>query len=210
MQDWYANPAWANISWVFSEGVLEQAGFVDRLYANGIDANASGFQGSAPGAYLGVVGPLFNDFKTRYMAANSNEDPGLFTANAYDAVYLLAAAAQKAGEATAQGIKDNIRAVAGSPGSQFHGGQWAAMRAAIDSSTDVDYDGASGAVNLDTYGDPLSGYGIWGVNITGKIITLKTYDESTVVAMTQGAPPMPVGTRSGIEVDWSATVRMEG
>ncbi len=197
MQDWYANPAWSGISWVFSEGLLDQTGFVDRLYANGIDANASGFQGSAPGAYLGVVGPLYNDFLTRYKAAYSNQDPGLFTSNAYDAVYLLAAAAEKAGEATAQGIKDNIRLVAGPPGMAFHGGQWAAMRAAIDAGTDIDYGGASGAVNLDTYGDPLSGYGIWGVNSTGKIVTLKTYDEN------------PVGTRSSMDVDWSAVVRSE-
>src|SRR2546426_6546343 len=28
VQDWYANPAWSGISWVFSEGLLEQTGFV--------------------------------------------------------------------------------------------------------------------------------------------------------------------------------------
>jgi ABC-type branched-subunit amino acid transport system substrate-binding protein len=206
MRDWAANPAWSAIQWIFSEGVLDQGGFIDPLYASGI--NASAFEGSAPGAYLGIVGPLYSSFETRYKAAYANQDPGLFTANAYDAVYLIAAAAERAGEATPAGIKANMRAVSGPPGSAFSGGQWAAMKAAIDAGTDVNYEGASGAVNLDEFGDPLSGYAIWGVNAGTQLIeTREFFDEATVISMVQGAPPQPApGTRSA---DWQASVRRE-
>jgi hypothetical protein len=185
------------MQWIFSEGVLEQTGFVDLLVTSGIDPTP--FEGSAPGAYLGIVGALYDSFKTRYMAAYNNQDPGLFTANAYDAVYLLAAAAQKAGVATAQGIKDNIRAVSTPPGTTFSGGQWAAMRSAITNGTEANYEGASGAVDLDALGDPFSGYAIWGVNATNKIVTLEYFSESAVRGMLP-APPAPVaGTRSAID-----------
>lgn len=204
MQDWYANSAWAGMRWIFSEGVLDQGGFIDPLYTAGI--NASAFQGSAPGAYLGIVGPLYDQFKTSYMAAYNNQDPGLFTANAYDAVYLLAASAQKAGEATSAGIKANMQAVSTPPGTQYHGGQWAAIKAAIDAGTEINYEGASGAVNLDQYGDPLSGYAIWGVNAgTHQIQTLEYYNEAMVVALLPAPSPAP-GTRS---VEWQAAARSE-
>jgi len=202
MQGWAANPAWAGVEWLFSEGVLDQGAFIDPLYTAGI--NASAFQGSAPGAYLGIVGTLFDDFETRYKARYSNQDPGLFTANAYDAVYLLAAAAQKAGVADGPEIKAQMRAVATPAGTVFSGGQWALMRAAIVAGTEINYEGASGALDIDTLGDPLSGYGIWGVDPGSRQIeTLEFFNEAAVVALVQGAPPQPApGTRSAASVEW--------
>ena len=185
MRDWAANSAWSSVQWIFSEGVLEQAGFIDKLVQQGIDP--APFQGSAPGAYLGIVGSLYDGFETRYKARYSNEDPGLFTANAYDAIYLLAAAAEKAGTATAAGIAAFIRAVATPPGSNVTGGQWAQIKAAIAAGGDINYEGASGAVNLDALGDPLSGYAIWGIDALDKITTLELFDEATVVRLISGS-----------------------
>lgn len=185
MRDWAANSAWSSVQWIFSEGVLEQAGFIDKLVQQGIDP--APFQGSAPGAYLGIVGSLYDGFEARYKARYSNEDPGLFTANAYDAIYLLAAAAEKAGTATAAGIAAYIRAVATPPGSTFTGGQWAQIKAAIAAGGDINYEGASGAVNLDALGDPLSGYAIWGIDALDKITTLELFDEATVVRLISGS-----------------------
>lgn len=187
MRDWKANTAWANIKWLFSEGVLEQAGFIDKLVTQGIDPKP--FQGSAPGAYLGTVGFQYDAFLARYRAEyGATADPGLFTANAYDAIYLIAAAAQKAGTATGPGIKAQMRAVAAAPGTPVSVGGWVQILAEIAAGRDIDYVGASGQLNLDRFGDPLSGYGIWGINATNRITTLKLYDEATVVALL-GAPP---------------------
>ncbi len=209
MRDWYANNGWRNVQWLFSEGVLDQSGFIDKLTAQGITANvAQTFEGSAPGAYLGVVGGLYDRFLTAYKARFSNEDPGLFTANAYDAVYILAAAAQKAKATVGSALKDQMRAVSGPPGTIYNGGQWKVTSAALNQSVDINYEGASGSVNLDQFGDPLSGYGIWGINQTNKIKTVALFNESQVVAML-GAPPAPVGA-AGTQwpsVEWIAPTR---
>ena len=184
LHDWATNSAWSGVSWLFSEGLLEQTGFVDLLPAQGLsNPTIRAMQGSAPGAYLGVVGSLYDGFLTRYKAAYSGQDPGLFTANAYDAVYLLAAAAEYAGSASPSAIRDALRTISNSPGGTFTGGQWAAMKAQLDAKTDVNYEGASGSLNLDQYGDPMSGYGIWGINATNKIYTVAFYPESLVTTL---------------------------
>lgn len=181
LRDWAANPAWSGVSWIFSEGLLDQSGFVDKLPAQGLsNTTIRAMQGSAPGAYLGIVGSLFNGFKSRYQAAYSGEDPGLFTANAYDAVYLLAAAAEYAGDASPSAIRGALRAVSNSPGPMLTGGQWAQIKADLDNKTKINYEGASGSVNLDQYGDPGSGYAIWGINTTNQIYTVAVYPESLV------------------------------
>jgi len=203
MRDWAANPAWAGVEWLLSEGVLDQAGFIDKLVTQGI--NPQPFEGSAPGAYLGLPpGEFFDDFEVAYKAKYANQDPGLFTANSYDAVYLLAAAAQKAGTATAAGIKANIRSVAIPPGTIVSGGQWATIRAEITAGRDINFEGASGAVNIDALGDPFSGYGIWGVDAANQIETLEIFSEAAVLAML--APPARTTERAEF-VSWIATPR---
>jgi branched-chain amino acid transport system substrate-binding protein len=209
MRDWYANANWRSVKWLFSEGVLDQAGFVDKLTAMMPLTVVQTFNGSAPGAYLGVVGGLYDRFFDNYTARFAGEDPGLFTANAYDAVYLIAAAAQRAQATVGSAIKGQMRTVSGPPGTTMTGGQWKTILPQLNSTADVNYEGASGAVNLDQFGDPLSGYGIWGVDETGKIKTLALFDEAAVVAM-QGSPPETVSASSlGIaSVEWIAPTRL--
>ncbi len=208
MRDWYTNSAWRSVEWLFSEGVLDQAGYIDKLTAQGIPLSVSQlFQGSAPGAYLGVVGDLYNRFLQNYSARFNKEDPGLFTANAYDAVYLISAAAQRAKATVGSAIKDQMRAVSGPPGTVVVGGQWKTMLPLLNQSTDINYEGASGAVNLDQFGDPLSGYGIWGINQTGKIKTVALFNETQVIGML--GPPALVSqldSRSQ-SVEWIAPTR---
>jgi len=201
MRDWAANPAWASVKWVFSEGLLDQAGYVDLLDEQGIDlATIQTFQGSAPGAYLGIVGADYDEFLSRYRAEyGATADPGLFTANAYDAVYLLAAAAQAAGVATPAGIQGQLRPVSTpqTGDTVVKGGQWSTIRTELAAGRGINYEGASGAVNLDQFGDPaLAGYSIWGINNLQRIYTVRNYTEAEVAAML--APPLAVSV-----VAWS-------
>jgi neutral amino acid transport system substrate-binding protein len=132
----------------------------------------------------------------------------LFTANAYDAVYIIAAASQKAQATVGSAIKDQMGVVSGPPGTKYNGGQWKAISAALNASTDIDYEGASGSVNLDKYGDPLSGYGIWGINATNKIKTVALFTEAQVVAMLGPAAANVGGSSSPIlSVEWIAAIR---
>ncbi len=56
-------------------------------------------------------------------------------------------------------------------------------RRLLDAKTDINYEGASGSLNLDQYGDPMSGYGIWGMNATNQIYTVAFYPESLVTSL---------------------------
>jgi hypothetical protein len=63
------------------------------------------------------------------------------------------------------------------------GGEWSKILAELAASHDINYEGASGAVNLDQFGDPLSGYGIWGIDTSNKIKTVAFFNEAAVIAM---------------------------
>jgi branched-chain amino acid transport system substrate-binding protein len=210
MRDWAEEPAWSGIDIMFSEGVLDETLFIDLLDNQGITlATMQGFEGSAPGAYLGIVGDLYDDFLTRYRARyGATADPGLFTANAYDAVYLIAAATQRAGTATAAGIKANLRTVA-SPDTGdtiVSGGQWNTILTEIAAGRGINYEGASGSVNVDSLGDPLSGYGIWGIDANQNATTKAFFNEATVVDLVENAPPAPTSARPEfmLPVEWMA------
>ena len=56
---------------------------------------------------------------------------------------------------------------------------------------DIDYEGASGSVNIDSLGDPLSGYVVWAVNsATGKAFNKEIFPESLVVSLLPSPPMM--------------------
>jgi len=128
--------------------------------------DGAGGQTAFSGAHLGTApsstGPNYEGFATRYSAANSGETPGIFQSNAYDAVYLLALAIEKAGAATGQGIRDALTDVSAG-GTVFGPDEFAAARDAIAAGTDIDYQGASGEVDLDANGDTVAPYALWKV-----------------------------------------------
>jgi len=192
MQNWEQGKAshgaaWNDVKWLLSEGVFEQAAFLNVLKNAPNNFDTSTYEGTAPSAYGGITGPLFDDWAAAY------DDqwgvlPGLFDDNNYDAAFLVALAAQAAGSATGQAIKDNIRRVANAPGTQIFPGEWAKALTEIAAGREVNYEGASGAVNLDEFGDPLSGYIVWGVNATGAAFTKEIFPEALVVSLLP-APP---------------------
>jgi len=93
------------------------------------------------------------DFAARY--ARSVPTNG---ENHYDSAYLAAIAIEIAGTAdSGPAIRDAMGQTAS--GAEIPAGDWAALRAAIASQRQVDYQGASGDVDLDvTSGEPLPPY----------------------------------------------------
>jgi ABC-type branched-subunit amino acid transport system substrate-binding protein len=182
MSDWWASRASWPTEWIFSEGLQAQS-FIDDLVTGGIDVSL--FEGSAP---VAPSGTLYDAFETRYTAEFS-EDPVLFASNAYDAVYMIAIAAQKAGTASGSAIQAEMLDISRPPGTAVNPGPsgWAAF---LDTGTaDVDYEGASGALNWDAFGDPTSAYEIWHMDAANQITRLMFYDEATVVGWL-GAPAL--------------------
>jgi branched-chain amino acid transport system substrate-binding protein len=79
---------------------------------------------------------------------------GTFDAQAFDAAMLVFLAALQAGSSDPADIRDNLVAVSGPAGTQYTFEQLDDAMTAILAGEDIDYEGASGSVNLDENGDP--------------------------------------------------------
>jgi len=110
--------------------------------------------------------------------AKYGEDPGLFTANAYDAMVLVALAMVKAGATDGAAINSAIRDVAG-PGGEVVT-SYADGLAALQAGNDINYEGASGPVDFDSSGTVTSAYLISQVQ-NGKWETFQFYPASEFV-----------------------------
>src|SRR5437773_452596 len=166
--------------WVFSEGLQDQV-FVDQLHDPAVGVDVTKLWGTAPAA---PVSSLYNDFVSRYKARYTNQTPQLYASHTYDAVYLIALAAQKAGAVDGASIKAQLRAVSGglsTGGTVINGGQWSKALTTLAAGTAVNWEGASGSENLNATNDPAVGsYEIWGVNSTFKIDRLAFFGESLI------------------------------
>jgi len=144
-----------------------EALFGEDLLAIGDRAITEGMQGLTPAA--NPADPWGNRFVDAYRIAvgealPESERPRL--QGIYDSVYLFALAMQKGGAATAQAIRDNIALVSGSKGgTAVGGGEFAKAVDLLRAGTAIDYQGASGPIDLDANGDPSRGtYLRWRVS----------------------------------------------
>lgn len=175
MSDWWTNRASWPTEWVFSEGLRDQTLYVDELVTRGIDVST--FEGSSP---VSPSGAQYDAFATRYTAEYPGDTPTLFASNAYDAVYMIALAAEKAGVAAGPEIKAQLLGISRPPGTTVVAGT-AGWSAALIVTGDVDYEGASGSLNWDEFGDPTSSYEIWAMNQSDQIYQKEFFSESTVL-----------------------------
>jgi len=97
-------------------------------------------------------------------AATGNDPSGPYIGQGYDATFLMALAIEKAGAADRSKIKDALRAVANPPGVEILPGEWKKAKEAIAAGEDINYVGASGAVDFDEAGDVA---GVFGVSVVG-------------------------------------------
>ncbi len=166
MQQWWANTAWRDPAWLWSEGTRAQT-FVDNIIGQGI--GIQGMQGTAPVTSEGALGNLAT-FEAAYDAFTTTPRE-LFEPHGYDAVYLIALAMQAGGSLDRQSIRDNLRAVSSPPGTVITPGEWGLALTQLALGNDINYDGASGFANFDEFGDVGSDYEIWEINPTDGRIT---------------------------------------
>ncbi len=86
-----------------------------------------------------------------------------FTAQAYDAVMLIALAAQAAGSDDRTALRDNLRKVANAPGEIVGPGDWAKAVALLKAGKDINYEGASGSHEFDDKGEVAGVFAEYGV-----------------------------------------------
>ena len=118
--------------------------------AEGFASYLEGAKGTLPG---GALDEAFKQRAADLYKANHNEELTEFAylAESYDAVILLALAAEQAGNDSGQAIAENLQSVSagGDAVTNFADGL-----AAIKAGKDVNYDGFSGPIEFDENGDP--------------------------------------------------------
>lgn len=122
----------------------------------------SGMIGTAPSA----GGPGSKEFSDRYKA-KFNRDPQVYDPNSWDAAALLALAAEAAKGSTGALIKNKISDVANAPGEEVT--DVCKALALVRDGKEINYQGASGTLDLDAQGDVVGSYDVWTVSGTGTI-----------------------------------------
>ena len=172
----WANRAQWTATWFFSEGLKDQA-FINQLNTSGIDV--SRIVGTAPTTSTDPAilasGTAFNQNYTARFVGDT--EPGLFAPHAYDGLFLIALAMADANtsDVTSTAFKAAMRAVSAPPGTVIRPGEWAKALVEIGANRDIDYVGASGAVNFDSFGEVQSDYEVWGVNAVSKQIERRLF-----------------------------------
>lgn len=100
-----------------------------------------------------------------------------YTTNAYDAAMLASLAGERASEVSSTAIAQSLRDVAGGTGHSVTVGQFDRASTLFDAGREVNYRGASGAVDLQADLEPLSSYLIERVN-SGSVQTLELLQRS--------------------------------
>jgi len=111
------------------------------------------------GAYGAIIAPSletvpYQIFSMKY-EAYTGQKPEWYNENAYDAVNLYALAIEAAGEASGKAISENLRSVANAPGVVVH--TFAEGAANLRLGYEINYEGASGSVDLDEFGNTGGG-----------------------------------------------------
>ncbi len=101
-------------------------------------------------------------YKAFAAAFESPEAP--FVTHGYDIAFLAALAIEKAGSADRGLISAALRDVANAPGMVIRPGEWSKAKDAIAAGEDINYEGASGAIEFDKNGDVA---GTYSINVVG-------------------------------------------
>ncbi|MBE9182717.1 ABC transporter substrate-binding protein [Oculatella sp. LEGE 06141] len=122
----------------------------------------AGMLGTAPSA----GGPAIAQFRELY-TNEFNREPQVYDPNTWDAIAVLALAAESAQATTGTALKDAIRDVANAPGQDVD--DVCEALALVRDGQDVNYQGASGSVDFDEQGDVAGSYDVWTISDSGRL-----------------------------------------
>ena len=153
---------------VYSEDFTKQVGKT----ADGTSIIA-GALGTVPGA----DGQALAEFNSVWKKETGGLDVTAFVPHTWDAAILLMLAAEAADNNTGAGIKSKISEVAGGTGTEVTDPCQAIEL--IRQGEDINYQGASGNVDLDTNGDVVGVYDVWKVNPDGTLVVIDKVTPAT-------------------------------
>ncbi len=160
VQDFVLTDSGSGVGWLFTHAV-EIPSFLTAVGAHNFSfAN----EGVGPGT---PTGSRYGHFATAYEARFGKVPAvGAFSANVYDAVYLAALAMEQARSTDPEAVRAALRPIS-LGGSAYGAADFTAMVEAIAQHKDVNYEGASGSVDLDSSGDTSAPYDIWVAGASG-------------------------------------------
>ncbi len=162
---------------------LEEGYFSTFVYSDGLKAPEiiaaigakylNGSFGTAPQAMKDTEAAQLYDkaYKKRFGEA----PPKPYIDTSYDAVYVLALAAEKAGSDKGADVQKELRNVANPPGEKILPGQWAKAVKLIAEGKEIQYVGASGSIDFDDVGDVSGTFAHWMIK-DGEITTVKVFE----------------------------------
>ncbi|MHB1844224.1 MAG: ABC transporter substrate-binding protein [Deltaproteobacteria bacterium] len=165
LKDYLASDSGKGTFWFFTDS-LDDPAFVAGLGASDFTFQHEGTTPSTP------KGSRYQDFANAFEALYGSAPPE-WSANAYDAVYLIALAMTAAGKSDSAAIKAALPAVSAGPGTLYGATDYAQAVADLKAGKGVNYDGASGPVDFDSNGDVTGAYDIWQVQ-NGQFTTLES------------------------------------
>lgn len=153
---------------LFSKFIGPEAIYDDKLWKTVGIKNLEGLVYTRPAS---PAGPSLDAYDKAMKAAYPKSHGKLFTAQTYDATFMLALAIAKAGSTDRTKVRDALRAVADGKGEKIMPGQWKEAMAAIKAGKDIDYAGATGDLDFDENGDIAGSYNLWHVK-DGKAVVI--------------------------------------
>lgn len=155
-------------NFVFTDG-MKAPGIIENIgaeYMNGTVGTAPQARADSPGA---------QHFRDAYQAEFGEIPPQPYIDTTYDAVYVIALAAQKAGSTSRTAIRDALREVANPPGEVINPGEFEKAIGLLANGEDINYQGASGSVNFDDAGDVPGTFAEWAIE-DGEIVTRRVFE----------------------------------
>jgi branched-chain amino acid transport system substrate-binding protein len=158
---------------VYTADGMQGSSFYEAVDASN-PAVVEGMKGTAPAA---APGGVTHPFIEAYAATGQDT---IFSAYYYDCVMLIALAAQSAGTDDPQAIADAMLEVS-------QGGTlcqaYADCLALLEAGEDIDYDGASGPVDLSDVGEPTIGvYDVWAYDAAGAPANIEGVEQIRIEA----------------------------
>lgn len=145
-----ANAAGYDGNWLVTADLITQE-VIDTVGADAMDGVYGEVAASDPSL------PAYQDFAKAYKD-EYGDDPAAFSANMYDATMLVALAMVRSGSTEGSEIDSAIRDVANPPGKKVS--SYKEALAVLQKDQEINYEGASGPVNLDDSGTASSPYSI--------------------------------------------------
>lgn len=168
VEDWWDGDYGGN--WVLSESLNSYRSFIEPL-----GEKVDGMYITTPQPEETVGTKIFEEKLKKVSDRFDRKNENVFTPNAYDALFLMALAMVRSGAIGSQPIARNIRDVSMDPGTKVTVGEFGKAKNLLEQGEEVNYQGASGPVNLNQDLEPLSRFAILRIK-DGERKTVETLD----------------------------------